>query len=632
MISEANKQHQEEFSMILLSVAATLTLSPYFQLVSHQYTARHGLPEQPVTAVRVHEGKVYCLAGDIYVLDGEGWQKATEAPFTAEQMRPSPPPKLEYPKRLYPHQQIPNFDGVPQCADRDAAGHWWIGTSRELIITNLDDYLLPIKPEPGGLPYFNVTAVACDHQTGWVWVGFSEGAAVLQEGKWRYFWGRRWLPGNRVYAIALDGSGGAWFATDKGVARIEARKMRLIEKAAHYERINAARHNRYGFTADCELLDPEDPTKFRYNATDNDGLWTSITVAAQSFRYAVTKDPEARALARQSMRAMLELAYKTGSPGFVARAIAREDEKNVNLSDFSPERWKPSPEKGWLWKTDTSSDELDGHYFAWYVYHELVADEEERKEIAAVCRAVTDRILKDGLLYIRPDGKRTTWGVWAPEYLNDNPWWWQERALNAMEILSHLRVAYHICGDPRYKDKYEELIQKHHYLLNAAEGRVNHPPEAINHSDDELWFLAYYPIVMLEKEPSRRALIQLSIERSWRAIRPERSPLYNFIYGLATGKPCDVEEAVQTLQRWPWDLRGWEVRNSHRTDLVISSSRSRAGWLISTTPLPPDERQGLKWNANPYRMDWGGSGHYEEYGGAFLIAYWLGRYHKFIEE
>lgn len=618
--------------MMLLGMVATLTLSPYFQLISHQYTARHGLPDEPVTAIRVHAGKVYCLAGDIYTLEGERWQKATNPPLTAQQMAPEPPPKLQYPKRLYPHQKPPNMDGVPRCASRDAAGHWWIGTSREIIVTNLDDYLLPIKPEPGGLPYYNVTAIACDHQTGWVWVGFSEGAAVLQEGKWRYFWGRRWLPGNRVYAIALDGAGGAWFATDKGVAHIEARKMRLVDKAEHYEQINAARHNRYGFTADCQLLDPEDPSKFRYNATDNDGLWTSITVAAQSFRYATTKDPKARELARQSMRAMLELVYKTGSPGFVARAIAREDEQNVNLSDFSPERWKSSPQKGWLYKTDTSSDEIDGHYFAWYIYYELVADEQERKEIADVCRAVTNRILDDNLLLIRPDGKRTTWGVWAPEYLNDDPWWWQERALNAMEILSHLKVAYHICGDQRFKDKYEELITKHHYLLNAAEGRVIDPPEAINHSDDELWFLAYYPIVMLEKEPSRRALIQLSIERSWRTIRPERSPLYNFIYGLATGKPCDVEEAVQTLQRWPWDLRGWEVRNSHRTDLTISQSRSRFGEWISTTPLPPDERQGLKWNANPYRMDWGGSGHSEEYGGAFLLAYWLGRYHRFIEE
>lgn len=618
--------------MLLLSVVATLTLQPYIQLISHQYTSRHGLPEQPVTAIRVHGGKVYCLAGDIYVLEGERWQKATNPPLSAEQMKPPAPPEFKFPKRYYPYQKMPDTDGVVQCADQDAAGHWWIGTSREIIVTNLDDYVLPIKPEPGGLPYYNVTAIACDRQTGWVWVGFSEGAAVMQEGKWRYFWGRRWLPGNRVYAVTPDGNGGAWFATDKGVARIEARSMRLVEKAEHYEQINAARHNRYGFTADCELLDPEDPSKFRYNATDNDGLWTSITVAAQSFRYAVTRDPKARELARQSMRAMLELAYKTGSPGFIARAIAREDEDNVNLSDYSPERWKPSPQSGWLWKTDTSSDELDGHYFAWYIYYELVADEQERREIAEVCRAVTNRILNDNLLYIRPDGKRTTWGVWSPEYLNDDPWWWQERALNATEILSHLRVAYHLCGDQRFLQAYESLIRQHHYLLNAAEGRVNAPPYAINHSDDELWFLAYYPLLMLEKEPSRRTLILLSLERSWQAIRPERSPLYNFIYGAATGKPCDVEEAVETLRRWPWDLRGWEVRNSHRTDLVISPERSRPGNPIATTALPPDERQGLKWNANPYRMDWGGTGHYEEYGGAFLIAYWLGRYHRLISE
>lgn len=617
---------------MFFGIMTTVTLSPYIQLISHQYTAKHGLPNQSISAIKVHGGKVYVLAGDIYVLEGERWQKVADPPLKPEQMEPEAPPPVEFPKRLYPRQQPPDFNAVPKCASRDAAGHWWIGTTRGIIITNGDDYLFPILPEPAGLPYYDVTAIACDHKTGWVWVGFSEGAAVLEAGKWRYFWGRRWLPGNRVNAIALDGAGGAWFATDGGVARIEARQMRLKDKAAHYEQINAARHNRYGFTAECFLRDPEDLNSFRYNATDNDGLWTSITVAAQSFRYAVTKEPEARELARKSMRAMLELVYKTGSPGFVARAIAREDEQNVSLSDFSPENWKPSPEKGWLWKTDTSSDEIDGHYWAWYIYSELVADEKERQEIAEVCRAVTNRILNDGLLLIRPDGKRTTWGVWAPSYLNDNPWWWQERALNSMEILSHLKVAIHLCGDQRFKDTYEELIRKHHYLLNAAEGRVIEPPEAINHSDDELWFLAYYPIVMLEKEPSRRALIQLSIERSWRTIRPERSPLYNFIYGIATGKPCDVEEAVHTLQRWPWDLRNWDIRNSHRTDLTISSRRSRHGQWIATTPLPPDERNGLKWNANPYVMDWGGGGHSESYGGAFLLPYWMGRYHKLIDE
>ncbi len=169
------------------------------------------------------------------------------------------------------------------------------------------------------------------------------------------------------------------------MAHIEAREITLEDKAEHYEAINAARHNRYGYTTDCSLADPEDLNSCRYVASDNDGLWTSLTVAAESFRYAATGNEEARQLARKSMRALLDLVYKSGSPGFPARAIARIDEENVILSDFNEERWKLSPEAGWRFKTDTSSDEIDGHYFAWYIYSELVADDEEKAEIAAVC-------------------------------------------------------------------------------------------------------------------------------------------------------------------------------------------------------------------------------------------------------
>ena len=330
------------------------------------------------------------------------------------------------------------------------------------------------------------------------------------------------------------------------------------------------------------------------------------------------------------MRALLDLVYKSGAPGFPARAIARIDEENVILSDFSEEHWKPSPEAGWRFKTDTSSDEIDGHYFAWYIYSELVADTEEKAEIAAVCKAVTDRILDDGLLLLRPDGQRTTWGVWAPSYLNDDPRWWQERALNSMEILSHLRVAMHLTGEARYAEQYETLIREHHYLLNAAEGRVIDPPQAINHSDDELWFVAYYPIGLLEQDPARRRLIMMSLERSWATIRPEKSPLYNFIYGAVTGHDADVEGAVQTLERWPWDLRRWSFKNSHRLDLERAAHSNRKGRALSTTPLPPDERSGLKWNQDPYRMDGGNAGRSEADAAGFLLPYWLGRYHGFL--
>ena len=45
--------------------------------------------------------------------------------------------------------------------------------------------------------------------------------------------------------------------------------------------------------ADCDLTDFV-PTSCAPHTTDNDGLWTSIALAAEAFRYQVTGEEEAR--------------------------------------------------------------------------------------------------------------------------------------------------------------------------------------------------------------------------------------------------------------------------------------------------------------------------------------------------
>ena len=42
-------------------------------------------------------------------------------------------------------------------------------------------------------------------------------------------------------------------------------------------------------------------------------------------------------------------------------------------------RWPISADGRWYWKTDTSSDELDGHFFFYGVYYDLVAGTEEER-------------------------------------------------------------------------------------------------------------------------------------------------------------------------------------------------------------------------------------------------------------
>ena len=97
------------------------------------------------------------------------------------------------------------------------------------------------------------------------------------------------------------------------------------------------------------------------------------------------------------MNALLDLERLSGIPGFPARAIVTDDELKAGAHGFSADAKVHAPgetAKAWyrsattpgLWcKGDTSSDELDGHYFAWYLYHDLVADESEKKKSPRSC-------------------------------------------------------------------------------------------------------------------------------------------------------------------------------------------------------------------------------------------------------
>ena len=80
----------------------------------------------------------------------------------------------------------------------------------------------------------------------------------------------------------------------------------------------------------------------------------------------------------------------------------------------------------------------------------------------------------------------------------------------------------------------------------------------------------------------------------------------------------------------PMDTIEYTVQNSHRADLVWASGRDRFRRREVLNLLPPDERPVMKWNGNPFVVDGGAGGHGEDEGAAFLLPYWMGRYHGFI--
>ncbi|MBK9707721.1 MAG: hypothetical protein IPO77_12130 [Acidobacteria bacterium] len=513
-----------------------------------------------------------------------------------------------------------------------------IRVTNEGTLTATSGGIVQRKPDGILQPYFSDRLLPINdvkvlaHDQSFIWMGTEHGAFSYNNtsnSPIKYYAGKRWLPDDRVTGFGFENLKGdryaVWIETAKGYSRIEFRLTTLAEKARVFEQRVRSRHVRHGLTADSHLKVPGDPGSNQMVSSDNDGLWTAMYVAAECFRYKVTGENEALEFARQGLQAIMRLEEISGISGFHARSIIK-----IGLDEQPKDgEWHTTADGLWRWKGDTSSDEIVGHYFIYPIYYDLVAGDAEKAQIRAVITRMTDHILNNNYQLIDTDGKRTRWGWWGPDTIWEDP---DETGLRALHILAHLRVAYHITGNQRYKSAYDDLINKHRYHLLMRNQKINYPGR-VNHSDDELAFLSYYPLLTYEDDPELRKIYIQSLERSWTVERPERIPLWNFIYAAGSGSnEFDKSESIRTLREIPMDTISWTVTNSVRMDIPFDNSQDRFNRKQALIVLPYDELPMMKWNGNPFRLDGGNGGRSEDDGAFYLLPYWMGRYHKLIGE
>ena len=479
---------------------------------------------------------------------------------------------------------------------------------------------------------------------GTLWIGSQRGLFTRKPSgaRWRLFASRRWLLDDNVTDVSVDKDGVVSAQTPAGVSRLIPKIQTLEQKIDEIQTVLRKHHVREGLITSIVVNKPGDlQSGYVQPDNDNDGLWTSMYVASEAFRFGVTGDASARANAWQSLKALMFLEHVTGIPGFCARSVLPSSAPKPQGGE-----WYKSADGKWWWKGDTSSDEVVGHYFAYAIYFDIVADAEQKEAIRNVVSRITDHIIDHGYNYVGPPGKPTTWGVWAPEKLNRDFRRIGDRGLNSLEILDFLKVAHHITGTARYEQAARELIDKHGYAANTILQKTIWPP-IVNHSDDELGFLSYYPLLWYERDPGLRTFYQASIERSWRIEKPEISPLFDFIYAssLQAGtwkqpekRPTDAlvpparydhDECVKWFREVPSDLFEWAVQNSKREDLPDHKT-SRHRQPTSSIVLPIAERPLMRWNGDPYELDGGNGGRVRDDGTFILLPYWMGRYHRFL--
>ncbi len=478
----------------------------------------------------------------------------------------------------------------------------------------------------------------------------------------------RWLPAAAVTSVAPGPDGTDLFVgTPAGISRIVRVERTLAEAAAFEEKLLEDHFWRMdGFvSSDAGVDDAYAPTTWSVWDKDNDGLWTQMQIGAWCYAYAATGDEQYCVKARKALENMFLLVdipavdfEKAGlGRGFISRSLVREDEGAVYEDKIPQPNWHPVEWKGkkYYWKDDTSSDEITGHMFGFPLYYDICAKtEEEKAEVASYAGAVMSYIVDKGLVLIDLDGAKTFHGHWSPALIGtaakgfepcmdeaekaEDPFAAVELCmesyggggwLNATEILGFLLAAWHMTGDPKFYDTYEELVTVHRYdnlVMPHQDTYTITSPSIMNHSDHELAMLAYQTLIRYEPNDDRRQkwIEGLLFLYEWE--KPERNPMWGAFAAIAAGgDKTEVADALQSMREMPLNRQEWLVDNSHRKD-ALDWPDDRHGDPQFDRVFAYDELKTVWWNTNFRGKASGGDGRGVSGPMAWLLPYWAFRY------
>jgi hypothetical protein len=226
-----------------------------------------------------------------------------------------------------------------------------------------------------------------------------------------------------------------------------------------------------------------------------------------------------------------------------------------------------------------------------------------------------------------------------------------------LSILSYLAGAAFVTGDHKYEEASRRLSDQHGYAQNLMFPKVQHGPGSGNQSDDEMAFMCYYNLLRYSRDEALKEQVRYSFFRYWANEANELNPFFNFAYAAHNEQAHAAnpwgrfpispwkgwfEDAMTTLRGFPLDRLNWSHRNSHRLDIQLlaleqsvdlyEARRGGRGLRANGKVLPVENRHFNHWNTDPWRLDYGGNGSELAAGTVFLLPYYMGLFHGFIEK
>ena len=158
------------------------------------------------------------------------------------------------------------------------------------------------------------------------------------------------------------------------IPKKNSRKGSLIEKALFFDQEIGKWHLTSEGLLAYEIFWPPPKGKMVPTSFADMAIWTGCYLGAESFRYAVTGDLEAKKRVDQCVEGLGLTQEVTGVPGLIARSVRKRFKDSSNpMAPEGPNLYLPSIHEKWRvgegafsdyeWLGDVSSDQLDGVVF-----------------------------------------------------------------------------------------------------------------------------------------------------------------------------------------------------------------------------------------------------------------------------
>jgi hypothetical protein len=371
-------------------------------------------------------------------------------------------------------------------------------------------------------------------------------------------------------------------------------------------------HLPFNTVADPIFAAPDSEEIRYYTRCGDSAIWTGHYLAAEAYRYAVTRDPAALANAWRALSGLRTLIYVTGSDllarcafpvesEFASGIVSEEREHGAYFGNFE--------QRGYQWIGDTSRDQYAGVFFGLAAAWDLIDDPAMPPTIMDLVWRMLDFLDRNDWKIVMPDGRVSSAYTVRPD-----------------QRLALLQIGRHILPW-RFGSGYSWFAFWHFYQTPA--------PIAVEVLDDHGSYFKFnldsinlYNLIRLENNPARRSVYRKAYDILRNTTDDHQNAFFNMLDRALNGPDARRdEETVRLLQAWlTRPRRDFFVDNTPRFG-VCGDNRG-----CSVIPVELRVPTDFLWQRSPFQLWGGGDGLIEGPGIDYILPYWMARYYGVLAE